>query len=108
MLAGSVDRAPNQRTLTLTKHSHFTDRGPKFEQFHLYVEESFAPPAPYSSTHIRRSCCFSTRIFSSAPCSRLFSCAISPTSADAEGMTFPAAFEIAIDFGSGFSVFHQA
>jgi len=42
MLAGSVDRAPNRRTLTLTKHSHFTDHGPKFEQFHLYVVELLA------------------------------------------------------------------
>jgi hypothetical protein len=107
MLAGSVDRAPNRRTLTLTKHSHFTDHEPKFEQFHLYVVE-LSPPAPYFSTRIRRSCSSSTRIFSSAYCSRLFSCAISSTSVGGEGMTFPAAFEIAIDVGSGFSVFHQA
>ena len=64
--------------------------------------ESLSPPAPYLSTRIKRSCSSSTRIFSSAYCSRLFSRAISSTSAGAEGMTFAAVFETAMDVESGF------
>ena len=107
MLAGSVDIALNRRTLTLIKHSHSTDHGAKFEQFHLYVVKLFAARSTLFDAH-QAQLPSSTRIFSSAYCSRLFSCAKSSTSAGAEGMTFPDAFEIAIDVRSGFSVFHQA
>src|ERR1035441_8875040 len=48
--------------------------------------ESFSPPAPYFSIRISRSRSSSTRILSSAYCSRLFNCAMSSRSAGAEGM----------------------